>query len=107
MHKKNEPIIILDEKPNTLVKMKSKKPSMYKVFLHNDDFTPMDFVVHVLEHFFQKNYETAKEIMLHVHHRGIGLCGFYPFEVAENKIAQVSDFAKQHDYPLQCTMEKE
>jgi ATP-dependent Clp protease adaptor protein ClpS len=84
-----------------------KKPPLYKVLLLNDDYTPMEFVVHVLERFFNKNQEDATRIMLHVHHHGVGICGIYPFEVAETKVAQVIDFARQHQHPLQCTMEKE
>src|SRR5919109_5307796 len=86
---------------------KTKKPSMYRVLLLNDDYTPMEFVVHVLERFFNKSREAATEIMLHVHHRGVGVCGVYTFEVAETKVTQTIDFARKHQHPLQCTMEKE
>ena len=86
---------------------KTKKPSLYKVLLLNDDYTPMEFVVHVLERFFNKGREEATRIMLHVHQKGIGICGVYTFEVAETKVTQVMDFARQHQHPLQCTMEKE
>jgi ATP-dependent Clp protease adaptor protein ClpS len=86
---------------------KTKKPSMYKVLLLNDDYTPMEFVVHVLERFFNKGRDEATRIMLHVHQKGIGICGVYTFEVAETKVTQVMDFARQHQHPLQCTMEKE
>jgi ATP-dependent Clp protease adaptor protein ClpS len=86
---------------------KTKKPSMYKVLLLNDDYTPMEFVVHVLERFFNKARDEATRIMLHVHQKGIGICGVYTFEVAETKVTQVMDFARQHQHPLQCTMEKE
>ena len=86
---------------------KTKKPSMYKVLLLNDDFTPMDFVIHVLERFFSKTREEATDVMLHVHRRGVGLCGVYTYEVAETKVAQVMDFARANEQPLQCTMEKE
>jgi ATP-dependent Clp protease adaptor protein ClpS len=86
---------------------KTKKPSMYRVLLLNDDYTPMEFVVHVLERFFNKSREAATEIMLHVHHRGVGVCGVYTFEVAETKVTQTIDFARRHQHPLQCTMEKE
>ena len=89
------------------IKPKTKKPSMYKVLMLNDDYTPMEFVVHVLERFFNKNREEATEIMLHVHRRGVGLCGVFTFEVAETKVAQVMDFARQHQHPLQCTLEKD
>jgi len=91
----------------TKTKPKTKKPSMYKVLLLNDDYTPMEFVVHVLERFFRKNREEATRIMLHVHQKGIGICGVYPYEIAETKVMQVVDFARQHQHPLQCTMEKE
>jgi ATP-dependent Clp protease adaptor protein ClpS len=88
-------------------KPKTKKPSMYKVLLLNDDYTPMEFVVHVLERFFGKDREEATQIMLHVHRRGVGVCGVYTYEVAETKVTQVIDFARRHQHPLQCTMEKE
>ncbi len=86
---------------------KTKKPSMYKVLLLNDDYTPMEFVVHVLERFFSKNRAEATDIMLHVHRRGVGLCGVFTYELAETKVAQVMDFARANEQPLQCTMEKE
>ncbi len=88
-------------------KPKTKKPSMYKVLMLNDDYTPMEFVVHVLERFFRKSPEEATRIMLHVHKRGVGICGVFPYEVAETKVTQVMDFARQHQHPLQCTLEKE
>ena len=88
-------------------KPKTKKPSMYKVLLLNDDYTPMEFVVHVLERFFGKSRDEATQIMLHVHRRGVGICGVYTYEVAETKVTQVIDFARRHQHPLQCTMEKE
>jgi len=86
---------------------KTKKPSMYKVLLLNDDYTPMEFVVHILERFFAKNRQEATDVMLHVHRRGVGLCGVFTYEVAETKVAQVMDYARQNEQPLQCTMEKE
>ncbi len=86
---------------------KTKKPAMYKVLLLNDDYTPMDFVVQVLEKFFAKPRAEAMRIMMHVHRRGVGLCGVYTFEVAETKMIQVMDFARRHQHPLQCVMEKE
>ncbi len=86
---------------------KTKKPSLYKVLLLNDDYTPMDFVVYVLERFFNKPHEEANRIMWHVHQKGVGICGVYTYEVAETKVAQVMNFARQHQHPLQCTMEKE
>lgn len=86
---------------------KTKKPSMYKVLLLNDDYTPMEFVVHVLERFFTKTRQEATDIMLNVHRKGVGICGVFTFEIAETKVAQVMDFARQNEQPLQCTMEKE
>ena len=91
----------------TKVRPKTKKPSLYKVLLLNDDYTPMEFVVHVLERFFNKGGEEATRIMLHVHQKGVGVCGVYTYEVAETKVTQVMDFSRQHGHPLQCTMEKE
>ncbi|WP_417840455.1 ATP-dependent Clp protease adapter ClpS [Terasakiella sp.] len=86
---------------------KTKRPSMYKVLLLNDDYTPMEFVVHILERFFGKNQEEATQIMLHVHTKGVGLCGVFTYEVAETKAAQVMDLARQHQHPLQCSIEKD
>jgi len=86
---------------------KPKKPAMYKVLMLNDDYTPMEFVVHVLESFFGKSREEATEIMLAVHHRGVGVCGVYTYEVAETKVNQVVEYARKHEHPLQCTLEKE
>jgi len=86
---------------------RTKKPSLYRVLLLNDDYTPMEFVVYVLERFFQKSQEEATTIMLHVHQNGVGMCGVYTYEVAETKVAQVLDLARRHEHPLQCTMEKE
>lgn len=91
----------------TKTRPRTKKPNLYKVLLLNDDYTPMEFVVHVLERFFNKDREDATRIMLHVHHKGVGLCGVYTFEVAETKVTQVMDFARQNQHPLRCTMEKE
>ena len=91
----------------TSTKPKTKKPSMYKVLMLNDDYTPMEFVVHVLERFFHKNRDEATQIMLHVHRRGVGICGVYTYDVAETKVVQVIDFARKHQHPLQCTMEKD
>ncbi len=91
----------------TRVRPRTKKPSMYRVLLLNDDFTPMDFVVHVLERFFGKNKQEATEIMLQVHRRGVGVCGVYTYEVAETKVSLVMDYARKNEHPLQCTMEKE
>jgi ATP-dependent Clp protease adaptor protein ClpS len=91
----------------TKTRPKTKKPSLYKVLILNDDYTPMEFVVHVLERFFAKPREEAVQIMLHVHRHGVGICGVYTFEVAETKVAQVIELARRHQHPLQCTMEKE
>jgi len=90
----------------TKTRPKTKKPSLYKVLILNDDYTPMEFVVHVLERFFNKDREAATRIMLHVHHHGIGECGVFTYEVAETKVTQVMDFARKHQHPLQCVMEK-
>ena len=90
----------------TKTRPKTKKPSMYRVLLLNDDYTPMEFVVHILERFFSKTREEATRIMLHVHRRGVGICGVYTYEVAETKVTQVMDFARKHQHPLQCVMEK-
>ena len=92
--------LLLDIKPKT------KKPSMYNVLLMNDDYTPMEFVVMVLEKIFNKKQEEATQIMLHVHQKGIGICGTFTYEVAESKCKAVIDLAKKNEHPLQCTMEK-
>lgn len=86
---------------------KTKPPQMYQVVMLNDDYTPMEFVVHVLQRFFNKTPDEAVDIMLHVHRIGVGMCGVFTYEVAETKVTQVIDFARQHQHPLQCTMEKE
>jgi ATP-dependent Clp protease adaptor protein ClpS len=91
----------------TKTRPKVKKPSLYKVLLLNDDYTPMEFVVHILEKFFSKSREDAVEVMLHVHRHGVGICGVFTYEVAETKVAQVIEFSRRHQHPLQCTMEKE
>jgi ATP-dependent Clp protease adaptor protein ClpS len=97
--------------PNTGVviktRPKTKKPAMYKVLMLNDDYTPMEFVVMVLERFFGKSHDEATQIMLHVHQRGVGICGVYTYEVAETKVTQVMDLARRNQHPLQCTLEKE
>ncbi|MDC0194926.1 ATP-dependent Clp protease adapter ClpS [Alphaproteobacteria bacterium] len=92
--------ILLDSKP------KNKKPSMYNVLLLNDDYTPMEFVIIVLEGIFNKKQEEATQIMLHVHKNGVGICGTFTYEVAESKCNAVMDMAKKNEHPLQCTMEK-
>ncbi|KXV19216.1 Clp protease ClpS [Acetobacter malorum] len=86
---------------------KTRKPAMYKVLMLNDDYTPMEFVVHVLERFFQKTRDEATTIMLSVHKRGVGVCGVFTYEVAETKVTQVMDLARQNQHPLQCTLEKD
>ncbi len=86
---------------------KVKKPSMYKVLMLNDDYTPMEFVVHVLERYFGKSTEEATRIMLHVHQKGVGICGVFTFEVAETKVNQTMELARKNQHPLQCTLEKE
>ena len=100
-----------DGSPGTAVITKTrpqtKRPHLYRVLLLNDDYTPMEFVVHVLERFFAKQRDEAVTIMLHVHRHGVGICGVYTFEVAETKVAQVIELARRHQHPLQCTMEKE
>ncbi len=90
----------------TKTKARPKKPSQYKVLLLNDDYTPMEFVVMVLKRFFGMDLEQATRVMLHVHQRGVGVCGIFPYELAETKVNQVMDFARQNQHPLQCTLEK-
>ncbi len=96
--------------PNTGVvvkpRPKTKKPTMYKVLMLNDDYTPMEFVVMVLKRFFNMDLEQATRVMLHVHQRGVGVCGIFPYEIAETKVNQVMDCARQNQHPLQCTLEK-
>ncbi len=91
----------------TKTRTRTKKPSLYRVLLLNDDYTPMEFVVYVLERFFNKGPEEATQIMLHVHQHGVGVCGVFTFEVAETKVAQVMELARRNEHPLQCTMEKD
>ena len=90
----------------TKTRAKPKKPSQFKVLMLNDDYTPMEFVVMVLKRFFGMDLEQATRVMLHVHQRGVGVCGIYPYEIAETKVNQVMDFARQNQHPLQCTLEK-
>ena len=92
--------VLLNTKPKT------KKPSLYKVILLNDDYTPMEFVIYIIEKLFNKNHEEATRIMLHVHQNGVGICGIYTYEVAETKSKAVIDLAKSNQHPLQCTIEK-
>ncbi|HEX7390280.1 MAG TPA: ATP-dependent Clp protease adapter ClpS [Acidiphilium sp.] len=91
----------------TRTRVKTRKPALYKVLMLNDDYTPMEFVIHVLERFFSKSREEATRIMLHVHRRGVGVCGVFTYEIAETKVTQVMDLARQSQHPLQCTIEKE
>lgn len=91
----------------TRTRIKTRKPALYKVLMLNDDYTPMEFVIHVLERFFSKSREEATRIMLHVHRRGVGVCGVFTYEIAETKVTQVMDLARQSQHPLQCTIEKE
>ena len=90
----------------TKTRAKAKKPSMFKVLMLNDDYTPMEFVVMCLKRFFAMDLEQATRVMLHVHQKGVGVCGIFPYEIAETKVNQVMDFARQNQHPLQCTLEK-
>jgi ATP-dependent Clp protease adaptor protein ClpS len=90
----------------TKTRTKTKKPNPYKVLLLNDDYTPMEFVVLVLKRFFQMDIDEATRVMLHVHQKGVGICGTFSYEVAETKVTQVMDFARKNQHPLQCTLEK-
>jgi ATP-dependent Clp protease adaptor protein ClpS len=90
----------------TKTRTRTKSPSPYKVLMLNDDYTPMEFVVLVLQSFFKMSIEDATRVMLHVHQRGVGVCGIFPYEVAETKVSQVMDFARKNEHPLQCTLEK-
>ncbi len=97
----NDGLVVQEARPQL------KKPQLYKVILLNDDYTPMEFVIRVLERFFHKNREEATHIMLHVHQKGIGICGVFTREVAETKVRQVMLYAAESQHPLQCTMELE
>lgn len=90
-----------------LTRPKVARPKLYRVIMLNDDYTTMDFVVHVLQKFFHKTYEEAHKIMLHVHYRGKGICGLYPYDIAATKVAVVIDYARKHDMPLKCVLEEE
>ena len=90
----------------TRTRAKTKKPTPYRVLMLNDDYTPMEFVVLCRQRFFRMNAEEATRVMLHVHQKGVGVCGIFSYEVAETKVSQVMDFARQHQHPLQCTLEK-
>ena len=96
----------LETRVATRTRAKTKKPSNYKVLMLNDDYTPMEFVVLVLQRFFKMDIEDATRVMLHVHQRGVGVCGIFSYEVAETKVARVIDFARENQHPLQCTLEK-
>ena len=91
----------------TKTRQKTQRPPLYKVLLLNDDYTPMEFVVHVLERFFGINHQQSVEIMLTVHRKGLAVVGVFSFEIAETKVTQVMDYARRNQHPLQCTMEKE
>jgi ATP-dependent Clp protease adaptor protein ClpS len=93
-------LVVQESKPEL------KRPPMYKVLLVNDDYTPMEFVVHVLETFFRMSREKATQVMLHVHTRGVGVCGVFTRDIAETKVAQVNDFSRENHHPLLCTMEE-
>jgi ATP-dependent Clp protease adaptor protein ClpS len=90
----------------TRTRTRTKTPSPYKVLMLNDDYTPMEFVVLVLQRFFKMGIEDATRVMLHVHQRGVGVCGIFTYEVAETKVSQVIDYARENQHPLQCTLEK-
>jgi ATP-dependent Clp protease adaptor protein ClpS len=91
----------------TKTRPKTKRPNLYRVLLLNDDYTPMEFVILVLQDVFNKSREDAVQIMLHVHQKGVGECGVYPYEVAETKVTRVMDTARKNQHPLQCVMEKQ
>ncbi|KQR82356.1 ATP-dependent Clp protease adapter ClpS [Sphingomonas sp. Leaf343] len=90
----------------TKTRARTKQPTPYRVLMLNDDYTPMEFVVLCLQRFFRMDMEEATRVMLHVHQRGVGVCGVFSYEVAETKVSQVMDFARQNQHPLQCTLEK-
>lgn len=90
----------------TQTRTRTKRPHLYRVLLLNDDYTPMEFVILVLQQFFNKDADEATRIMLHVHQHGVGECGIYTYEIAETKVTLVMDFARKHQHPLQCIMEK-
>ena len=97
----------LEDKTESMTRDVVTEPPMFRVLLHNDDFTTMDFVVHILMRVFHKTFEDSTRIMLNVHRKGIGVCGVYPYEVAETKVDTVLLLAREHQYPLKCTMEKD
>ena len=99
-HQHEEGLAVQEAKPRL------KRPPLYKVILINDDYTPMDFVVHILESFFSLDRQNATRVMLEVHTRGKGICGIFTHDIAETKVAQVNSYAREHQHPLLCTMEK-
>lgn len=99
-HMNSDSLALQEAKPRL------KRPPLYKVILLNDDYTPMDFVIQVLQKFFAMNHEKATQIMLHVHTRGMGVCGIFNRDIAETKVAMVNQFSREHQHPLKCTMEK-
>jgi ATP-dependent Clp protease adaptor protein ClpS len=96
-----------NDSTETITKNKTKLPSKYKVLLHNDDYTTMEFVIFILQHVFHKSADEAETIMLAVHHQGIGICGIYTYEIAESKTNKVTQLAKENSQPLKCSMEPE
>lgn len=107
MSQDNEPDKNIGVGVATKTRTETKRPSLYKVLLLNDDYTPMEFVVYILEAVFNKTRDEATQIMLHVHNHGVGVCGVFTYEVAETKVAQVMDIARRNQHPLQCTMERD
>ena len=107
MSKDDEDKKDIDGNIKLATKPKTKTPPLYRVLMMNDDYTPMEFVIEVLEKFFQKNREEATQIMLHVHQRGVGVCGIYAYDLAETKAMQVMNYARKYEHPLQVQLEKE
>merc|ERR1711998_580839 len=107
MSKDDEDKKYIDGNIKLATKPKTKTPPLYRVLMMNDDYTPMEFVIEVLEKFFQKNREEATQIMLHVHQRGVGVCGIYAYDLAETKAMQVMNYARKYEHPLQVQLEKE
>jgi len=107
MSKDDEDKKDIDGNIKLATKPKTKTPPLYRVLMMNDDYTPMEFVIEVLEKFFQKNREEATQIMLHVHQRGVGVCGVYAYDLAETKAMQVMNYARKYEHPLQVQLEKE
>ncbi len=104
---KEDKFVDFDKDTKLETQREIKETSLYKVLLLNDDYTPMEFVVFLLQKLFHKNNDEATKIMLHVHQNGVGICGVFPYEIAETKVIQVLETAKKNDHPLQCTMEKD